>query len=139
MARKLIDDVTVQEMRHMRDNGMTNQDIANTLDVSYPTVYRYLGKQPSRGGMVSQYIPIDSKRETPPEEEHEAVLPVVNRVTYLKGAFGQYSVDAQARTVTLIVKGAMVEVEFDQWEAFASEIAAIGRNLNKQTVGVEMW
>ena len=46
MKGKLIDDVSIAEMQKMREAGMTNQDIANALDVSYQSVYRYIGKQP---------------------------------------------------------------------------------------------
>lgn len=46
MKRKLIDEVTVQEMQHMREEGLTNKQIAERLDCNYITVKRYLGKQP---------------------------------------------------------------------------------------------
>ena len=43
MRRKI--DVSASEMRSMREQGMTNQQIAKALDISTQTVYRYIGKR----------------------------------------------------------------------------------------------
>lgn len=43
MRRKI--DVTPAEMRALREQGMSNHDIAASLDVSIQTVRRYIGKQ----------------------------------------------------------------------------------------------
>lgn len=37
--------VTPSEMLRMREDGMSNRDIAKSLDISYQTVLRYIGKQ----------------------------------------------------------------------------------------------
>lgn len=39
-------DVSCTEMYHMRDQGMSNRDIAEKLDCSISTVYGMIGKQP---------------------------------------------------------------------------------------------
>ena len=39
-------DVSCSEMYHMRDQGMSNRDIAEKLDCSISTVYGMIGKQP---------------------------------------------------------------------------------------------
>ena len=44
--RKLTDDVSMDELLQMRQDGMSNQEIANRLGVSKATVYRHLGPQP---------------------------------------------------------------------------------------------
>ena len=44
--RRLTDQVSVDEMLKMREAGMTNQDIANSLNASVITVRRYIGTQP---------------------------------------------------------------------------------------------
>ena len=44
--RKLTDDVSMEELLQMRQDGMSNQEIANRLGVSKATVYRHLGAQP---------------------------------------------------------------------------------------------
>ena len=43
MRRKI--DVTPSEMLEMRAEGMSNHDIAKSLDISYATVVKYIGKQ----------------------------------------------------------------------------------------------
>lgn len=44
--RKLTDDVSMDELLQMRQDGMSNQEIANRLGVSKSTVYKHLGPQP---------------------------------------------------------------------------------------------
>lgn len=51
MARKL--GVSVSEMLHMREQGLSNKDIANLLEISYPTVLRYIGPQGGAHGRFS--------------------------------------------------------------------------------------
>lgn len=48
--RRLGQDVDIHTMYHMRDQGMSNKEIAQALGVSYATVYKYIGKQERRGG-----------------------------------------------------------------------------------------
>lgn len=45
--RKLIDEVSIQELLQMREDGMSNKEIAKNLDVTYATVYALIGKQPA--------------------------------------------------------------------------------------------
>lgn len=49
MARRRLDlDVTVQEMLRLREEGMSNKQIAGQLDVHYNTILRYIGKEPRK-------------------------------------------------------------------------------------------
>ena len=43
MKRKL--ELSVAEMRQLRNDGYSNKDIARILDISTATVYNYIGKQ----------------------------------------------------------------------------------------------
>ena len=43
---KLTREVSISEMLEMRDRGMTNKEIAQSLDVSYQTVLNHIGKMP---------------------------------------------------------------------------------------------
>lgn len=38
-------ELTVSEMMQLRNDGYSNKDIARILDISLPTVYKYIGKQ----------------------------------------------------------------------------------------------
>ena len=48
----LLADVSMAELHQLREDGMTNREIAEHLDVSYATIYRYLGKQPKKGNTM---------------------------------------------------------------------------------------
>ena len=141
MRRALLNDVTIEEMRKMREAGMTNQDIADRLDVGKSTVYRYIGAQGGVGGRVSRTIPapvvpLERKREEP---VYPGVLPVVNRVTYLTGTAAEYVVDAKEQKITFQLGDVVAEVEFDKWRAFADEVQAVSRHLSEQLVTPELW
>lgn len=72
MKRKL--QITASEMLEMRKQGMSNHDIAKSLDISYPTVLRYIGKQ---GGHMEG---LDAFKDAPApkkEEAKEEVKPVI--------------------------------------------------------------
>lgn len=127
--RRLTDQVSVDEMLKMREAGMTNQDIANSLNASVITVRRYIGTQ---AGNRSR------RMETPVRATAAPVpapaLAVSNRVTYLEGAVAEYTVDTKSETVLFQAKGteACVGITFDQWEAFCQEVQAIQRYLSKE-------
>ena len=44
--RRLDSDITVQEMLRLREEGMSNKQIAGQLDVHYNTILKYIGKEP---------------------------------------------------------------------------------------------
>lgn len=60
MRKRLTDSVSRDEMLKMRESGMTNEDIARSLDVTRQTVYRYIGCQPGRA-LRRIYIPEPAK------------------------------------------------------------------------------
>lgn len=45
-ARNKLDDSIVETMRKLRADGMSNREIADTLKISYNSVYNYIGVQP---------------------------------------------------------------------------------------------
>jgi hypothetical protein len=70
MRRKI--DVTAGEMLALREQGMSNHDIAESLDISIATVRRYIGKQ---DGHMEGYAAF---KNTPPRKKMETeAMPVI--------------------------------------------------------------
>lgn len=65
--------VTAAEMLELRKQGLSNHDIAKSLDISYPTVLKYIGKQD--GKMEG----LEAFKDAKPlkEEQEEAVKPMI--------------------------------------------------------------
>ena len=85
MKRKL--QITASEMLEMRKQGMSNHDIAKSLEISYPTVLRYIGKQ---GGHMEG---LDAFKDAPSpkkEEAKEEVKPVIPKY-YPKPSVEEYN------------------------------------------------
>ena len=47
MAKKLSNQISISELMTMRESGMSNKDIASSLDVSYSYVVKAIGPQPA--------------------------------------------------------------------------------------------
>ena len=67
MAKKL--GISKSEMLRMREQGLSNRDIAKCLDIHFATVYNYIGPQ---GGRMENLAAFDEPKpkevETPKEE-----------------------------------------------------------------------
>lgn len=123
MARKrLIDEVSVQEMQQMRDGGMTNRQIAEALDVGYSTVCHYLGKQPKglRAALGTYSTPKD---DTP--EEKPPVLQKLSHVEEYEGARNRYIVRRDMGVVTIRPTGDCVQFDKEGLEHYITELLDI--------------
>lgn len=74
MRRKI--DVTAAEMLQLREQGMSNHDIAASLDISVSTVRRYIGKQDGHMEGLSAFKNTPSRQKM--ETEEMPVLPKYN-------------------------------------------------------------
>ncbi len=72
--KNLIDDVTIQEMKTLRENGMTNRQIARNLGVSPATIVNYIGVQPD--GLRAAYGS-EAARVTTVEPKPEPTLKMI--------------------------------------------------------------
>lgn len=133
MKRKFIDDVSISEMQKMREAGMTNQDIANALDVSYQTVYKYIGQQPQ--GMRKRYARIGAQVK----EEEAAHLVVTYRTVELEGEFAAYSICAGMVTINFDSLNESLKLKKEGIETLIAELKEIQRNVDKLEKGSEMW
>lgn len=129
--RKLTDEVSVEEMLKMREAGMTNQDIADSLDTTVCTVRRYIGLQPGSRRRPDAAPGID--RAGKADAKIYAALTVTNRTLDLAGAVAEYSIDTKSGKVLFQVKGidACMEISFEQWPDFCLEVQGIERHLKE--------
>ena len=114
MPRKLSNDVSIQEMQQMRDDGMSNAEIAEQLDVCVDTVRKYLGKQPAgmrRARRTSKQQvclppPAPAILFEEPEPEPEVVsheiggLRVVSRIMHLESSSARYMISNNVVKIT---------------------------------------
>lgn len=140
--RTLLKDISKSELEHMREGGMTNQDIANALDISISTVYRMIGAQGgTRRGKHTYETPVIEAPAPKAKDEHEAALVVEDRTISLAGLFAGYKVKVKSKEVVVFVEDDVdaLVVPFDQVKCFADELSAISRHIEGLRVGNEMW
>ena len=143
MGKGILKEISIDELMKMRESGMTNQDIANSLDIGISTVYRYIGAQPPGIRKKREYISDFSYRqkEEQREEFEEAALIVEDRKISLAGLFAGYKVNIKAKEVIVFVEDDVdaLTIPFDKVETFAKELRAISKHVNSLHVGNESW
>ncbi len=111
MRRKIC--VTASEMMALREQGMSNHDIAKSLDVSIQTVRRYIGNQ---GGHMES---LEAFRDTPPKKKEtktetkvEAPMyePIIER--YKIRGF-DVELDGEDRDVTIATEEDVIVIPYD--------------------------
>lgn len=93
--RKLTESISVQELQQMRDEGLSNMQIAKRLDVSYATVRKYLGKADFRAPYGSCKKPEDVPEEKP------VLLKKLMHIEEFLGEKNKYTVNIDSKTVTV--------------------------------------
>lgn len=95
--------ITASEMLTMRESGMSNRDIAKSLDISYATVVNYIGKQGRRMEGLAAF------KDAPPkkEEAKEEVKPVIPKYEpsaieeiYMVGGY-RVALDNESRVLSI--------------------------------------
>ena len=147
MRRSVLSDVSISELLSMRDSGMSNQEIADSLGCSYYTVLRLIGKQPKE--MRKEYTRIaDTPSEKPKpaqvfKEEEEfipASLVLAERTVVLQGEVGRYEIDTYKSSVSIsITDHGQISIPMSDLKVLYKEIAAIIRNEEKTKFTVEAW
>ena len=108
--KALMKDVSIDELKQLREEGYSNREIADCLDVSEPTIYRYLGRNPKaiisrvrsearrkiHGEPLEGPKPVRLKAPAheQPEQPQNAVLSVKGRKIDLEGMICRYTVFA---------------------------------------------
>lgn len=125
MARKC--GVTKSEMLQMREQGLSNRDIAKCLDISYATVCRYIGPQGGRVEGLAAFKEDKPKKVESPEEEQKASPKAVDSLEMVyevvKSADGSYraEVDYESKCVSILDS----TIEFDRLAELATFIIGL--------------
>lgn len=141
MAKRFYAIDFVPEMRRMREEGMSNIEIANALGCSRPVVYKYIGAQPPemRAAYGSRKNP-KPYREPDVKEEAPACLAVVDREVVLQGVVGKYCISPKCKKMEMVLaSGLSAEMDFEKVRQFADELNAIARKLDSLKIENEMW
>lgn len=135
---KLTDEISIPELLKMRESGMSNSEIAESLDVGYSTICHYLGKggprrQTRRALHVQEGTPVK-------DEPVEACLKVEPSEIRLTGAYGKYGFAPDGDSISVIIDSDyFFSVPRDQLSTFIRELQAIERNIGKVKTQLEVW
>lgn len=103
MRRKL--DVTAAEMLQLREQGMSNHDIAMSLDISDQTVRRYIGRQDGHMEGYSAFKNTPTRKKTEAKED-APVLPKYNpKPVHEEYHVGNHTVSLDSITRSVTVDG----------------------------------
>lgn len=133
-------DMSKPELLSMREQGMSNAEIAKSLDVSYTTVLNLIGKQPK--GVRKPYVRgAVMKREEPELEDRTAYLMVEKSDLYVTGAVARYRLHPDRDYVSIIDEDyeEIYKLEADKLETFIRELQAIARNIENSKQTLTMW
>ena len=140
-------DLSQSELLSMREQGMSNAEIAEALGVGYQTILRNIGKQPrevrrnsARGGATVKPDFLE-KRLNIPEEAPVACLAVEKSELFLTGAVARYRLDADRESITIINEAGEEHWAFEtsNLDQFIRELQAIARNIEDSKQKLEMW
>lgn len=131
MARNRLG-VSKSEMLRMREEGMSNKDIANVLGIHFATVYNYIGPQ----GCKMEHLAAFEEKPTDPEPPAEtpeikrAVDEIVVCTERLssKSANAMADVDHVMHTVTLEVG----TLSFDELPEFATFVIGMVERITRE-------
>lgn len=98
-------ELSVSELMQMRNDGYSNKDIARILDISLPTVYRYIGKQGCHMPCATASFNGKPKEEAPAPD-----ITVVSRVISIGGYLFELSSLSNGMSVTF-ADGQFVKID----------------------------
>ena len=130
MAKKI--GVSRSEMLQLREQGLSNKDIANVLEIHPATVHRYIGPQGGRIESLAAFNePKAPKVDTPKEEQKPAPKAVDSlEMVYeiVKSADGSFraEVDYESKCVSILDS----TVAFDQLAELATFIIGLAGRVN---------
>lgn len=138
-----------QKMSDLRDQGLSNSQIALDLGVCYQSVRRFLGKQPEMlrvpyGSLKShatgeKFMHEEPKPQTDVSERQFAPTPaikLVSSVTTFQGGMFTYKIDIERDIVHLSDNrgGTAFELTMEQFRLFLAEMNELSAFLNDSKI-----
>lgn len=144
--RKFIQDLSRSELMSMRETGMSNADIAQSLGCSVGTVYKLIGKQPpemsraNRSAARMDGTPQGKPRggvEMESEIPKRAVLvvkPTEPQPINLHGAFMDYFIPADRSRIDVETpeKRCLMQIPAEMLDTLIDELNAIRNNIGSE-------
>lgn len=127
MGRKALSkEITAQEMLRLREEELlSNYEIAAKLDISYPTVLRYIGKQ---NGRPRKPDPAQNK----PVARNTKVWDEARSLTRLKADWRAYDMDVYNANVTLYAgQGNQIRLGLDDIHRMINELTYVEEVITK--------
>lgn len=136
MPRAITNEISYAEMLQMRQDGMSNQEIAKSLDISYNTVLRYIGRQPKNvDGRQYAVRPCKSQHsdttgddkiiDLVPVEHADNALNLIERMSVYRGENATYTVCSNEMFITMEIDGQSVRLRKEALSGIAREFIAI--------------
>jgi predicted transcriptional regulator len=116
----------------MREQGLSNKDIAKCLDINLATVYAYIGKQGGRMESLAAFEELKPEKPELPKAEQKHSSKAVDSLEMvfeiLKSADGTYraEVDYEAKEVYILDSN----VQFDKLAELATFIIGLASRVN---------
>ena len=134
-GRALTNDVSISELMHMRGEGMSNSQIAESLGVSTSTIYAAIGKggpRRKRVDMRERVARADAQYErarceiTPEPQEQSPLALIISRRWTIQGERGLYEVEiGDERRIAIQCNDMRMEMALDDAAGMAQELTRI--------------
>jgi transposase len=127
-------EVSASEMMEMRREGLSNKDIAELLEISEPTVYKYIGKQGRRMERLAVFADKGKKKQPEATEEIRETKKQMTKPKYVPcsevyslGSGLTVMVTTEAKRIRVTCDGQQVMLTYDQAAALVEFLAWAGR------------
>ena len=134
LYKRISEEISHNEMMQMREQGMSNKEIASALGISYATVLRYIGKQPEAVDGRQYAVRMSTRKEDKGSAELAIVesddrvqsLNLVERMSVYRGHAATYTVCSSDSFIVMELDGQQsIRIEKDSLNDIAKEIIAI--------------
>lgn len=132
MRRKL--ELSPAEMMELRNQGMSNHDIAKALEIDITTVYKYIGKQGGRMERMKAFADSkpEPKQEAAPEAHAVTYAPKVLSEMYEVGENTRATIYRSKRTITIHGGADKLTIDADEAAELVQFLVWASRQISRE-------